>query len=151
MNFTRFIRPDDGDLFQLPAMVDVVFILLSFFVMAAEFRLNEMDFGMKYRSQAAGVGAITQDLPKSIPVELRKSANGVAITVGRARLGENDFAALHRKLAEINLPDTEVMVIGDPALSVDQVARALDAILASPMKRVALSRLAVASEKGAKP
>lgn len=145
-------RPrDEGDLFQLPAMVDMVFILLAFFVMAAQFRLNEMDFATGYRAQAAGTGEIAQDLPKSIPVELRKAGAGVAITVGRARLADSDFDGLQRKLTEINLPEVEVSLAGDPALTVDEIARGLDAVLASPMKRVALCRLAITAGKEARP
>lgn len=151
MNFTRELREEAGEFFELPAMVDMVFILLSFFVMATQLRLNELDLAMRYRSQAAGTGSIAQDLPKSIPIELRKTAGGVGITVGRARLPDNDYEALRQKLIEINLPDVEISLAADPALTVDQVARGLDGVLASPMKRVALCRLTIAGGKDAQP
>jgi biopolymer transport protein ExbD len=148
MTFNRQNGQDEGDVFQLAPMVDIVFTLLAFFVLAAQFNLHEIDFGMRYRPQSGAAAASARDLPSNITVELRKVPAGVAITLGQARLADNDFDGLSKKLAEINLPEVEVTVAGDPTLSVDEVARGLDAVLASPMKRVSLGRLAVASGKG---
>lgn len=141
MNFEQSTGQDAVDPFQLPAMVDVVFILLSFFVMATQLAVLESDYAMGYQSSPLGSGASAADLPASVPVQLRRVEGGVAITIGQAALNINDFDGIRRKLEEINLPDVDVILAGDPALTVDEFARGLDAVLASPMKKVSISRL----------
>ena len=144
----RFSAPQDGetagDLLRAPAMVDVVFILLAFFVMATQFHLPERDFAMGHRRPGAAAGAVREDFPSVIPVRLRRSGAGVAIAVGEARLADNGFDALRARLTEINMPGIGVAFVADPDLSVGQVARALDAALASPMKQVSVARPAPA-------
>ena len=148
----RFPILHDGEtaeeMLRAPAMVDVVFILLSFFVMATQFALPERDFAMGHRRPGAAAGAVREDFPSVIPVRLRRSGAGVAITVGQARLADNDFDALRAKLTEINMPGIGVAFVADPDLSVGQVARALDAALASPMKQVSVARPAPAGAAG---
>jgi len=141
----RFGLPqtDEGeDLLKMPAMVDMVFILLAFFVMATQFALPERDFAMGYRKPGLAEGAVREDFPSTIPIRLTRAGTGVAITIGQARLPDDDFDAIRAKLAEINMPAIGVVILAEPSLSVDQVARALDAALASPMKRVSVGRLA---------
>lgn len=147
----RFRRQDGWDRvepLQIPAMVDVVFILLSFFIMATRFRLPERYFAMGYRRMSLSSGARAEDFPSLIPVRLARSASGVAITVGRAHLADNDYEGIRERLAEINLPSIPVVVMAEAALSVDQVAQALDAVLSSPMKQVSVSRLASRASEG---
>lgn len=143
MQFARQPIEDAEDLLKAPAMVDVVFILLAFFVMATQFLLPERDFPMGYREVGAGGGAVREDFPPVIQVQLRQTATGVAITIGQARLPDDGYDAIRGKLAEINMPAIGVLILAEPSLSVDQVARALDAALASPMKKVSVARLAV--------
>jgi len=131
----------DGSLLQIAPMVDVVFILLAFFVMGTRVRIPERDFAMGYRPAALARGAVAEDFPTAIPIQLRRAGEGVAITVGQARLPDDQFDAIRAKLTEINLPHLDVLVMADPLLSVDQVVRAMDAVLASPMKKVSVSRL----------
>jgi biopolymer transport protein ExbD len=140
----RFIAPpteDAGGLLKAPALVDVVFILLAFFVMATQVRLPERDFGLGTRGGETG-GAVREDFPSAIPVRLRPEGGRVAITIGQARLGDDDYDAIRATLAEINMPALPVLILAHPSLTVDQVARALDAALAGPMKNVSVARLA---------
>ncbi|MFB3892057.1 MAG: ExbD/TolR family protein [Phycisphaerae bacterium] len=127
--------------FQMVSFVDVIFVLLSFFVLGTHFIMPERDFGMGYTQATLAAGARAEDFPSSVQVELRRTPGGVGITVGKARLAENDFGAIRSKLTEINMPQMGVLVLADPALSVDQVARAMDSALASPMKRLSVARL----------
>lgn len=145
MDFTRGSSPQRFDAFQIAPMVDVVFILLSFFILATEFRLPERDFDMGYREEALPLGAASEDFPQHIPVELRSTGQGVSIRVGGARLADDDFDAIRAKLDEIRMPSISVLVKADPALSVGHVARALDAVLASSMKNVSVARLGEAA------
>jgi len=137
-----------GTTFQMTAMVDVVFILLSFFVLATQFRVPERDVDLDYRASQLAAGARREDFPAFIALRLERSANGVALRVGQAQLADNDYAAVTAKLAEIGLPDIGVLIQAEPALTVGEVARALDAVLASPMRKVSVSSLAVAAARG---
>lgn len=147
MKFSRG-QDDAGDVqLQIAPMVDTVFTLLAFFVLGTQVALPERDFAMGYREVALARGAEAQDFPAAILVQLRGTPEGVAITIGQARLPNDHFDGIRAKLAEINMPGLDVVIMADPALTVDQVARAMDAALASPMKKVSVSRLAAAATK----
>jgi hypothetical protein len=102
---------------------------------------------MGYREAALARGAEARDFPAAVIIQLRQTAEGVAITTGEARLPNDQFDAICAKLTEINMPGLDVVIMADPALTVDQVARAMDAALASPMKKISVSRLAVAAAR----
>ena len=142
MNFFAH-KADDGDrIFQMAAMVDVVFILLAFFVMASHFRSPERDFSMDYTdAPQPGDGAVSTDLPSHVPVRLKRSGPGVEITIGGAALGVDNFDGIRAKLTEINMPAIGVRLLTEADVSVDQWARAIDAILSSPMKRLSIPAL----------
>ena len=127
--------------FQMTAMVDMVFILLAFFVMASRFNLPEKDFATGAAESSLAGGATAEDFPSQIPVHLRRVGETMSIAIGQ-NAPVTDLAALQAKLAEINMPEIVVLVLADPALSVEQVAAAVDAVLASPMKKVSLGLLA---------
>lgn len=134
--------------FQMTSFVDVIFVLLSFFVLGTTFVAAERDFELGYREGMLGPGARAEDFPEQVRVELRRAGGGVGIRVGRAALADNDFAGLRAKLTEINMPALGVLVLAEDDLSVDQVARAMDAALASPMKKISVSNLARAPAGG---
>ena len=141
MKFGR--HEDDTSVIQLQIvpMIDIVFTLLAFLVMGTEVRRPERDFAMGYRQMTLARGAMAQDFPTAVVVQLRGTPEGTAITVGRAQLPNDRFDAIRTKLTEINMPDLDVVIMADPALTVEHVARAMDAALASPMKKVSVSRL----------
>ena len=146
MNFHAKKDADREPIFQMTAMVDVVFMLLAFFVLASEFRQPERDFTTGYgeaRPPVAGVSV--GDFPSRIPVRLRKGETGVKISIAQASLRDNDFDGIRAKLSEINMPAIGVHVLAEAELTVEQVAQALDAVLASPMKKVSISELKVVS------
>jgi biopolymer transport protein ExbD len=137
----RVPQEELGSLLQIAPMVDTVFSLLAFFVLATQVRIPERDFHLGYREMTLARGAVAEDFPSAVIVQLRQTADGVAITIGQARLPNDQFDGIRAKLAEINMPDLDVVLMADPDLTIDQVARAMDAALASPMKRVSVSRL----------
>lgn len=134
-------EPHEELTLQMAPMVDVVFILLAFFVLAARFEMPERDLGLGYREASLAAGAQVADFPEAIPVVLQRRGEHVAITVGQAVLVEDDYGAIRAKLEEINLPEVPVTVLADPSLSVEQVARAMDAVLASPMRKLSVGRI----------
>jgi biopolymer transport protein ExbD len=131
--------------FQMVSFVDVIFVLLSFFVLGSSFVLPERVFGLGHADANLSTKAKPEDFPDNIQVELRRHGDAVAIRVGSAKLSDNGFDELRAKLVEINMPNLAVMIAADPELSVDLVAKALDAALAGPMKKVSLSRLVEAA------
>ncbi len=141
----RFAPPPHeagDDHLNVTAMVDVVFILLAFFVLSATFVGVERDLAVEDARRAAAGQASGRDLPESIEVRAASTTDGaVRLVVGRAELGVNAFDGLTAMLGTINAPRVPVVVAADPALTVDQVARVLDAVAASPMKDVSLIAL----------
>ena len=127
--------------FQMTSFVDVVFVLLSFFVLGTTFIVTERDFNLGYREGKLSPGAKAEDFPDNVRVELRRGPAGLMITIGQAKLAPNDFEGIREKLTEINMPNLSVLLLAEPNLSVDQVAKAMDAALASPMKKVAVAAL----------
>ncbi|GMU20659.1 MAG: hypothetical protein AMXMBFR13_07560 [Phycisphaerae bacterium] len=141
-------RHAEDDPLTITPMVDVVFNLLAFFMLATQLLSAERDFGMGYQETTAVQGAAAEDLPSNVTVHLSKTPGGVGITIGGVQLAENDFQGLRARLTEINLPRTPVVLESDPSLSIEQVCRALDAVLASPMKEVSMSRMRIAEPAG---
>lgn len=133
--------------FQMVSFVDVIFVLLSFFVLGSSFSM-EKDLGLGYTQSQLAAGPRAEDFPKNIPVELRRRGRGVSIKVADAVLRDNDFTSISAKLAEINMPGITVLVVADKGLSIDELTHALDAVLLSPMKKVSLSTLNDAAGPG---
>ena len=128
--------------FQMTAMVDVVFILLSFFVLGMNIRQPERDFAMGYGGTMQAIAGLHEgDLPSQIAVKLKCSGSTVSITIGQVALPSDDYDAIRAKLTEINAPSVPVTLVLDGQLSVEQVAKAMDAVLSSPMKKVSVARL----------
>ncbi len=134
-------RPNEYE-FQMVSFVDVIFVLLSFFVLGSTFGGPERDFGLGYQAAALAPGAKSSDYPSDVRVELRRQEDGhVAIKIGQARVSQDDYRAIRDKLAEINMPSIGVWIVADPTLTVDQVAKAFDAALASPMQKVKVANM----------
>ena len=141
MNFDHGQHEEGSELFQIAAMVDVVFILLAFFVLSVRFHSSERDLAMSHR-EAGPSSAIAQDIPNQIVIRVGRDASGdVSLALGSASLPVNGFGALTAKLEQINMPQLPVVLAADPELSVDQVAHVIEAVLASPMNKMSLSRL----------
>lgn len=140
MRFDHEPDEESRDLFQVSAMVDVVFILLAFFVMSVQFTGGERDLVLGYQAQTQSTGASAEDLPAAVRVRFTPTPTGaVAIRVGDSVLPHDGFDDLTALLTQIDLPRIPVVIEADAALTVQQVATGMDAVLASPMKRLSLS------------
>lgn len=140
MKFNRHIEEESDELFQVSAMVDVVFILLAFFVLSVRFTGGERDLPLGYQEQSQSTGAAAQDMPAAVLVKLGPADGGaVSIRVGDAMLPDDGFEQLTVLLQQIDLPTVPVVIQADANLSVQQVATGMDAVLASPMKRLSLA------------
>jgi biopolymer transport protein ExbD len=140
MKFNRHTEEESDELFQVSAMVDVVFILLAFFVLSVRFTGGERDLPLGYQEQSQSTGAAAQDMPAAVLVSLGPADDGaVSIRVGDALLPDDGFDQLTALLTQIDLPTVPVVIQADAGLSVQQVATGMDAVLASPMKRLSLA------------
>ncbi len=141
MKFDPVQLEDEEPKINLTSMVDVVFTLLSFFVLTVVFG-NERDVPAGSDSPTApSVAAQSGDLPERIVIRLAPAGEGVVVTIGQVVMTGDSFAGITAKLGEINLPNTPVVIASDRLVTVEHVARAMEAVLASPMKKVTLSEL----------
>ena len=129
-----FRAPDDEDAtdaMNLTSMVDVVFILLAFFVLTARFVGPERDLVTDALSDAPA--AAPEDLPEVVTIRLDAAG---AITLGTRAIP--DHPALTGALRNLAPADLPVQIDADATLPVDHVARTLDAVLQTHLTRVAL-------------
>ena len=121
---------------QMTPMIDVVFQLLTFFVMSFKIVSQEGDFNIKMPLAAAGPAQDVQDLP---PIKLKLNANSdgqlSGIMMGDRRLGS--FKELNSAIRELVGTDTgpnslasqtEVEIDADYDLHYENVVKAITAI-----------------------
>lgn len=141
---------------NMTSMVDVVFILLAFFVLSTRFIDAEHDLAMSHTEQAVNQrGASSEDLPPQVTIRLWPGeTNRMRVSIGQIELvgdqGDDAavFAGITAKLEEINLPEVKVVIASHPDLAMSEVAKAVDAVMASPMRQLSLSRLGGDGETG---
>ncbi len=92
--------PDRAEL-QLTSMIDVVFLLLIFFVMTFKIAAQEGDFSVRMPLQGSGAPSENLDLP--IKLRLKASADGQLqeITVNDSRSFGTDFEALRGYILQL--------------------------------------------------
>lgn len=136
---------DDGEeeeLFQATAMVDVVFILLAFFVMTASFLVGERELGVGRDDPvvAGAAAAAEDDLPRRIVVRLDPGPGATTrLRLGGRALPDDGFAELTAALEQLDLPDLPIVIAPEARVPIAAIGRAMDAALASPMNRIALA------------
>jgi biopolymer transport protein ExbD len=86
---------------QLTSMIDVIFLLLIFFVMTFKIVAQEGDFNV--RMPLSGQGATTDTTTLPIKIRLRSNADGqlVDIVVNETRSFGNDFGKLRGHILEL--------------------------------------------------
>lgn len=145
MKFRNTTDTDTADPLDLPAMVDVVFLLLAFYVLGSVFRISEAELSAAYNAPQGGAGEVTRDLIQSVPVTLRPvgpEGERVAITLGERRLPDDGFDLLTQRLDQLALGDMPVALRASGDLTIDQMGRAIDAVLRSAMPNLTFEGLA---------
>ena len=119
MNFQK--RGNEEPLgFQLAPMIDVVFLLLCFFITSQIFAQWETE--IEITLPTAKTGDIQQRLPGEIIINVNK--DGVAIINGKPHNRE-ELAALLKKLAE-TFPGQAVLLRADKSTVYEHVINVLD-------------------------
>ena len=131
--------------------IDVVFMLLIYFFVAAEIRPTEADFETNL---PPGMGQLDRKVPakepyriimKNIDAEGKQVSielNGTALRNGTEEIGTDDgFADVEAKLKAVPKKDNMIVIIdGDPNLRMQIIARALDAAMAAEAPSITFGR-----------
>jgi biopolymer transport protein ExbD len=115
---------------QMTPLIDMVFILLMFFIVTASF-VSETGLDIQ-RPQASSSQALP---PETIPVTL--DAAGQITIDGRKASLFSIRAFLERRLR--SRPGLAVVMVADKAVSIDRVVRVMDEVRAAGIDRIALA------------
>jgi biopolymer transport protein ExbD len=124
-------------------LIDVVFLLMIFFLWTSSFDRPEYDLGTELaRPAAAGATRSTQTPPEDFDeLIIRLTGSGEAVQWMVNQRAVTDFDALLAQLQSIAQSGAQPPVIIDPALTVSlsQTVRTFDAARASGFERVMLA------------
>jgi biopolymer transport protein ExbD len=119
MNFRRQIKPDAVG-FQLAPMIDVVFLLLCFFMTSQIFAQWETEIDITLPT--AETGQIPERLPGEIIVNIR--ADG-GLVVNAQPVTEEQLASMLNRVADL-FPGQPVLIRADRRTAYEHVIRVLD-------------------------
>lgn len=119
MNFRARLKPDPVG-FQMTPMIDVVFLLLCFFVTSQVFSQWEAEIDITLPT--ARTSEMPQRLPGEIIINILK--NGDTVVNGRT-LDQAALATMLQRLAQM-FPGQPVLLRGDKAASYENVIGVLD-------------------------
>ncbi len=106
--------------FQLAPMLDVVFLLLIFFVVTQKFILNEQDLKVKVPTAPKSTEETSRAIDEMI-VNAREEAGELIVTIDRQRYTLDDLGKLMRKQVALN-PSQPVRIRGDAAMTWQRMA-----------------------------
>lgn len=103
-------------------MIDVVFLLLVFFLWSSSFELPEFDLPSSLAEPPAGLSDVVEAAPPpeafdELVITLSRQGDAVAISLNGAELADTE--ALAARLAEIASLGAQPPVIVDPAADID--------------------------------
>jgi len=119
MNFRSTLRQESVG-FQIAPMIDIVFLLLSFFISSQLFAQWEAEIDITLPT--AQTGETPQRLPGEIIINVR--ADGTMMVNGQ-ELDEEELGSMLRRLAEL-FPGQPVLLRADQATAYKNVIRVLD-------------------------
>ena len=124
--------PEEEGAMNLVSLIDVVFLLLIFFLVATTFTRDEVDMNLVLPEARSGSPSESGSL-----LVINVSQEGVITVDGREVA---TMEALRQKLraASSRNREQEVLIRGDTRVQFGMVAQALDACLEASLKRVAI-------------
>lgn len=143
---TRTGRPRRPIEIMMTAMIDVIFLLLVFFLATSSFQVIEklMPSGLSKTSEAAGAGEDveidpTDDAIEQVVIRLKLEADRTVAEMNGVALP--DFRSLKDRLKGLSLARADVPVVIDPASEVlaGDVVRAYDWARQAGLARVYLA------------
>ncbi len=106
--------------FQLAPMLDVVFLLLIFFVVTQKFILNEQDLKVKVPTAPKSTEEASRAIDEMI-VNAREEDGELFITIDRERYSLEDLGRLMRRQVSLN-PNQPVRIRGDAGMTWQRMA-----------------------------
>lgn len=119
MNFRKQLKPEAVG-FQLAPMIDVVFLLLCFFITSQIFAQWETEIDITLPT--AETGQLPERLPGEIIINVR--ADG-GVVVNAQPLTETELAEMLARVARL-FPGQPVLIRGDQATPYEYIIRVLD-------------------------
>lgn len=118
---------------ELTPLIDVVFLLLVFFLAATTFAKDEVDMNLQLPESTSGEAS----KERTRPIVIQVASDGALAVDGRTVTVE----ALHQKLraAAGRDKDREVLIRGDTRVQFGAVAQAFDACLSASLRRVSIA------------
>jgi biopolymer transport protein ExbD len=126
----------------MASMIDIVFLLLIFFMCTSSFRKQEMEMQTLLPRLESGEKGEAGDFTP-IRIRLRSVADGVLVTLrvmGRREEAVGTFDALVEKLKQRRaIADVSVIIEGQGTVMLGHMVSALDACHKADLRRVAFS------------
>ena len=139
-----FSRPEIPQRRAMPltSLIDLLFILLIFFVVTASFRQEERQVDVNLAATESGVPGE----PSKTQIVINVKADG-AIMLGYRQLQPEELRATLRELVA-RYPAEHVIVRGDKAATYDRVLAVVDAARAAGVRNIDLATVKKAEEAG---
>ena len=106
--------------FQLAPMLDVVFLLLIFFVVTQKFILNEQDLKVKVPTAPKSTEETSRAIDEII-INAREEDGELVITIDREVFTREKLSALMKRMVAVN-PNLPVRIRGDADMSWQKMA-----------------------------
>lgn len=125
---------------NMASMVDVVFLLLIFFMCTSSFTQIEDNLSAQLSRINPSTNQASTDLPP-VRISLQRSASGIVlITCENEAFTESQFKDFIEKLERLRaIDDVRVIIEGQGAVPFGSMVRVLDACYQADLKRVAFS------------
>jgi biopolymer transport protein ExbD len=129
-------QPNPGQL-NMASMIDVVFLLLIFFMCTMSFAAPEKDILTQLPRLATGTGGLERDFE---PIRIRVSAAGASVLVTLDGAPVASFDELVRGLsARRQIADLPVIIDGQSDVAFKYMVAALDSCYEAELTRIAFS------------
>ena len=142
MSFARPEREPRRAGLPLVPMIDLMFILVIFFVTTMSFRNEEQQIDVKLVATQTGKAVE----PTRTEIVINVKADGT-ITIGNRAFTDADLTAMLRRLVK-DFPNEHVIIRGDQDAPYRRVLKVLDAARASGVKDARLATTFQAAEAG---
>ncbi|MBO5683600.1 MAG: biopolymer transporter ExbD [Akkermansia sp.] len=106
--------------FQLAPMLDVVFLLLIFFVVTQKFILNEQDLKVRVPTAPKSTEETSRAIDEII-INAREEDGELVITIDREVFTREKLSALMKRMVAVN-PNQPVRIRGDAEMSWQKMA-----------------------------
>ncbi|MBR5522004.1 MAG: biopolymer transporter ExbD [Akkermansia sp.] len=106
--------------FQLAPMLDVVFLLLIFFVVTQKFILNEQDLKVKVPTAPKSTEEASRAIDEII-INAREENDELVITIDREKFTREKLSDMLKRMVAVN-PNQPVRIRGDAEMSWQRMA-----------------------------